>query len=41
MKNRPDKAESLKQSKNYLSEIYSTERRPKTDYPLKLVKHLR
>ena len=41
MKNRPDKAESLKQSKNYLSEIYSTERRPITDYPLKLVKHLR
>ena len=35
------KAESSKQSKSYLSEIYSTERRPITDYPLKLVKHLK
>ena len=35
------KIENSKQSKSYLSEIYSTERRPITDYPLKLVKHLK
>ena len=41
MDNYTKKVESSKQSKSYLSEIYSTERRPITDYPLKLVKHLK
>ena len=41
MKNLTKKDESSKQSKSYLSEIYSSERRPITDYPLKLVKHLK
>lgn len=41
MINYTKKIESSKQSKNYLSEIYSTERRPITDYPLKLAKHLK
>ena len=41
MKNHTKKVESSKQSKSYLSEIYSTKRRPITNYPLKLVKHLR
>ena len=41
MKNHTKKVESSKQSKSYLSEIYSFERRPITNYPLKLVKHLK
>ena len=41
MNNSTKKVETSKQSKSYLSEIYSTERRPITDYPLKLVKHLK
>ena len=41
MNNTTNKVEISKQSKSYLSEIYSTKRRPITDYPLKLVKHLR
>ena len=41
MENLTKKAETSKQSENYLSELYSTQRRPVTDYPLKLVKHLK
>ncbi len=40
MDNSTKKAESKKQGQSYLSEIYSTERRPITDYPNKLVEHL-
>ena len=35
------KTETSKQSENYLSELYSTRRRPITDYPIQLVKHLK
>ena len=41
MNNTTNKVEISKQSKSYLSEIYSTKRRPITNYPLKLVKYLR
>ena len=34
-----DKTEK-KQGENYLSKVYSYERRPKSDYPEKLAKHL-
>jgi 2-polyprenyl-3-methyl-5-hydroxy-6-metoxy-1,4-benzoquinol methylase len=41
MNNNTKKEEAFKQGKNYLSEIYSIERRPITKYPLQLVQYLK